>query len=372
MRPRPIALCTTELRAGGAERCLAQVAARIDRARFSPRVVALAGPPPEGQRQLVERLAAAEIPVEFLGAERIWQAPRVVRQLAAVLRERRIELLQTFLFHANAVGAIAARRAAIPRLVAGIRVAERHAAWHRWVQRGLASRCDRIVCVSDDVARFSAQHGLPAEKLVVIPNAVDLEALDALPKVDLADLGVRRGRSAICAIGRLDRQKRVDRLLAALAAEPRVWERHDLLLLGDGRQRSALERQVREMGIADYVQLLGWRDDAVGILKSCDLLVHAAQWEGMANVVLEAMACSRAVVAMTAEGMGQLLGPAAEAQVVAADEPKAFARRVVQLLADPAARNALGVDNRRRVASHFGLQPMVAQYEDLYSELLAK
>jgi glycosyltransferase involved in cell wall biosynthesis len=347
------------------------LAARIDRGRFAPRVIVLAGPPPERQRRRVERLAAADVPVEFLGAERIWQAPRVASGLAAALRAARAELLQTFLFHANALGAIAARRAGTPRVVAGIRVAERRAAWHRWVQRGLAARCDRFVCVSDDVARFSLEQGLPADKIVVIPNGVDLADIDGQRPVPLAELGVTPGRSALCAIGRLDRQKRVDRLLTLLAAEPRVWQHHDLIVVGEGPERAALERLAGALGIARYVRFVGWRADAVGILKSCDLLLHAAQWEGMANVVLEAMACSRAVVVLAAEGMEQLLGDTAAVQIISTDQLPCFAQRVVELLDDAPRRAAVGAQNRSRVAAEFGLGEVVARYEQLYSELLS-
>lgn len=369
MTVRSIAFCTTEFRAGGAERCLAQLALRLDRRRFRARVFVLAAPPPEGQRQLVESLESADVPVEFLGARRFWQAPRVVAQLAGRLREERAELLQTFLFHANTLGCLAARRAGVPRVVAGIRVAERGLAWHRWVQRGLASRCDRFVCVSDDVARFAAASGLPAERLTVIPNGVDLTRIDAQARVALRDLGVDARRRAICAIGRLDRQKRVDLLLAACAANPRLLAEHDLLVVGEGPLRPALEEQALNLGLADRVHWLGWRADAIGVLKSCDLLVHTAEWEGLANVVLEAMACGRAVAARPAEGMEQLLGAAATEQIVPGSAP-AFAERVVELLRDPARAARLGAENRLRAAQNFSLEAMVERYEQLYSELL--
>lgn len=370
VKPRRVVFCTTEFRAGGAERCLAQLATRIDRARFAPRVIVLAGAPPSGHGQLVDRLAAAEVPLEFLGASRIWQAPWIARRLVAALRARQPELLQTFLFHANVLGALAAPRAGVPRLVAGVRVAERGVAWQRALQRFLIPRCDRVACVSGDVARFLREQGAPEAKLVTIPNGVDLDEISSRDATPLTELGVRPGRRAIACIGRLEPQKRVESLLEWLAENAAaVFASHDLLIVGEGPLREALVRRSRELAIDRYVHFLGWREDAVGILKSCDLLVHAAAWEGMANVVLEAMACRRPVVTCDAEGMRELLG--AESAQIVSREGAGFAGRVRAILEAPAEADRLGESNRRRAEERFGIDRMVGAYEELYSELLA-
>src|SRR5688572_33103326 len=92
MAPHRIALVTTELGMGGAEKCLATIAARLDRALFEPAVYSLAPPPVEGREELVRMLAQAETPVRFVGAAGSWQLPVVVGKLAAMLREQSPQL----------------------------------------------------------------------------------------------------------------------------------------------------------------------------------------------------------------------------------------------------------------------------------------
>ena len=107
--PRRIGLGITELEVGGAERCLVELATRLDRRRFEPRVFALSPPPPPGQTQLIDRLASAGVAVTFLGGRGAADAPRTVKRFRQALLDDRIELLQTFLFHANVLGALAVR-----------------------------------------------------------------------------------------------------------------------------------------------------------------------------------------------------------------------------------------------------------------------
>src|SRR6476646_7258779 len=122
--PRRLAFVITELQPGGAERCLVELTTRLDRSLFSPVVYSL-GPRPSHERQsLVTRLTEAAIPTHFLGFTNPLHYFAAVRRLAAMLREQQADTVQTFLFHANVVGAAAARKAVVPRVVTGLRVAD--------------------------------------------------------------------------------------------------------------------------------------------------------------------------------------------------------------------------------------------------------
>src|SRR5205823_13424198 len=100
--PKRLALVITKLEPGGAERCLVEVALGLDRTRFAPVVVSLAPPPADLEKRiLVERLTTAGVPTHFLNATRVWDFYSAVRRLADLFRAEQIELVQTFLFHAN-------------------------------------------------------------------------------------------------------------------------------------------------------------------------------------------------------------------------------------------------------------------------------
>ncbi len=192
-----VAFCITELHPGGAEQALVELATRIDRRRFSPSVYSLGPRPPDDAAILCERLASAEVPVQFMNGRRAWHAPAVVARLARHWRNARPDVVQTFLFHANLAGRLAARLAGTGRVVSGVRVAERQAAWHILADRFSARFVDRVVCVSESVAEFCRAAGLPAERLRVVHNGVDADRFSTAEAADLAKLGVPAGQSVL-------------------------------------------------------------------------------------------------------------------------------------------------------------------------------
>jgi glycosyltransferase involved in cell wall biosynthesis len=375
MQTQDIALIITDLAVGGAERCVVELATRVDRGRFRPVVYSLAAAPPAGEDECLKALEAAGIVVHFLGAGRIWQFPAVVGRLERLLRGQGPQVAQTFLFHANIAGRIAARRAGVPRVVSGIRVAQRRPRWRLWLDRGTDRLVDRHICVSRAVAEFAARQGrLPAEKLAVIPNGVDLARFRARggARGTVPGLGiVPAGREAIACIGRLDRQKGLGWLLETAAVWMPQLPGWDLLLVGRGPQRARLEAQCRRLGLRGRVHFLGWRPDVAEILAASRLLVLTSAWEGMPNAVLEAMAAGLPVVATDVEGVRELLGPAATTQVVQFGDTEALAQRLISFASDAEMAAQTGAENHRRAETNFSLSGMVAAYEDLWNAVAA-
>jgi glycosyltransferase involved in cell wall biosynthesis len=367
-----VALCITDLEIGGAERCLTELALRVDRQRFRPVVYCLGHRPARDEASCLPELAAAGVEVHCLGARRIWQFPIVVGRLKRLLAAQNPQVVQTLLFHANIVGRIAARRAGVKTVVSGIRVAECGSKWHLWVDRLTQRWVDRYACVSQSVAGFSAARGgLSPQKLVVIPNGIDLARYPARHPVDPATLGIRSGRRIITFVGRLEPQKGTGWLIDAAPAWLAKLPDCDLLLVGKGPQQHQLEAACRAAGIAGRVHFSGWRADVPEILAASELLILPSAWEGMPNVVLEAMASRRPVVAAEVEGVRELLGQAAPRQTVRYGDTQGLIDKVLTLMLDPAAAAAVGDQNRRRAEQNFPISRMVAAHEDLWESLAA-
>lgn len=372
--PRPvppveIALCITSLAVGGAEKALVELALRLDRSRFRPTVYALAPPPPP-ERSLVSALERAGVAFRCLGLTRVSDGPRAVRELAQAWYQQRVQLVQSFLFHANLVARLAAKRAGITRVVAGLRVAERGQYWHLWLDRLTSGLVQRYVCVSQAVADFSRTAGrLPPEKLLIIPNGVDVERCQSAPPADLACCGLPAGRRAVVFIGRLDRQKNVLWLIEHAGLWLERLEDHNLVLVGDGPERDRVQERLPALPWGKRVCLAGWRPDVPSIIKASDLLVLPSLWEGMPNVVLEAMACARPVVAADVEGVRELLDELAPQQTFPPGNASELAERIVHACTDKSWAARISAANAQR-AAHFGLDAMVAAYERLYAELL--
>lgn len=364
-----VALCITELDIGGAERCLVELATRIDRRRFTPVVYALSPKPAPDQLSLVPPLEAAGVETHFLGATGAGHFPSAVSRLTRLLKRQRPDVLQAFLFHASFVGRWAAWRAGVPRVLSGVRVAEQGVWWHLWLDRRTSRLVDRYVCVSRAVADFTrSQLGLPEDRVVVVPNGIDVDKFAAASPIDLARLGLSPGRRAVTYVGRLERQKGVAELLKSSPSWLEKLPEHDLLLVGAGPMEGHLRAISERLGISSRVHFTGWRPDVAEILKASDLLVLPSRWEGMPNVILEAMAAGRAVVSTDVEGVRELLGEAATEQVVPRGDYRSLATRIAAIAAADDAIQRLGTANQRR-AEQFSWDKMVRAYEELFLDV---
>jgi glycosyltransferase involved in cell wall biosynthesis len=362
----PIALVITDLDVGGAERALVSLATRLDRGRWRVSVVGLAA-----DGRLAEDLRIAGLEAHCLGATP--RRPlRGVLRLANALRRLRPALVQSFLFHANIASRLAARALGRPWVLGGIRVAERRMGWHRWVDRLTQRLACGSVCVSEGVRRFSVEvAGLDPDRLAVIPNGVDTDAIDRAPAVPRESLGIDADAPLALFVGRFDRQKGLDVLLDAAGRVADARPDWRLCLVGEGPECAAIAGRLgADPRLAERVRLLGRRDDVAGLLKAADVLVLPSLWEGMPNVILEAMAARRAVVATAVEGSAELVVPGETGWLVPPGDADALAEALRAAARDRTAAVRFGQAGRERVELRYRPGDVVAAYESLWARLL--
>lgn len=367
--PVRIAFVITELDEGGAERALVQIVTRLDRARWEPRVFSLSGRGP-----LTAKLEAAEIPVFDCGATsasnplHIWRA---YSKLKSELTPWQPQIVQTFLFHANLLGRIAAWRARVPHVVSGIRVADRRGKLRLRLDRWTERFVEKHVCVSQAVADFCiTESGLDAGKVEVIANGVDLELFrDAEPK-DLSEFGVPGGAKVVLSVGRLDPQKDPLCLLAAFSQVARQTESAHLLFVGDGPLRGKLTARIAESPLRDRIHLAGWQRNVPGILKSGDVFALPSRFEGMPNAVLEAGAAGIPVVATEAEGVAEIVENGESGWLVGIGDQSGLAEALTEALTDPEAAHTRASRLQSVTSEKFTWNQVASRYDQLYHELL--
>ncbi|MFN3158099.1 MAG: glycosyltransferase [Rubinisphaera brasiliensis] len=364
--PRPIAFCITELDPGGAEQALLQIVSRLDRSRWDPLVICLAGRGP-----LVEEFERAGIPVRCLGA-RGKRNLSVLFRLISTLRQHRPVLLQTFLFHANLLGRVAVLFAGRPRVVSGIRVAERRSRWYLRLDRWTDWLVDRHACVSTAVARFSEQVGrLNRRKLVVIPNGVDVTRFEAAVPATTDLPAVGEGEKIALYVGRLDQQKGVDLLPEIAKSLRKKGSQLQWLIVGEGAMRGELEQRIKHNSL-DNMHLLGRRNNIPALMRRADLFVFPSRWEGMPNAILEAMAAGLPIVSTAVEGIDELLDDGESARITPCDDVTAMSTAVEELLTDPAKQQAFAEAAQKTVRERFSWDQVAADYERLYARLLGE
>jgi len=239
------------------------------------------------------------------------------------------------------------------------------------IERAATQSVKRHVCVSQSVAEFYRRRGFSAQKLVVIPNGVEVDQWTNARPADLSQLGIPQGRRVLLYVGRLDKQKGLDRFLYELPLIFRELREHDLVVVGEGPQRAVLGNHTQRLGLHERIHFLGWQEDIPSIMAAADLLVLPSRWEGMPNVVLEAMAAGKPVVATQAEGTVELLGLAALEQTVPVGDWPGFRSRLMEIAKNQDFAQELGHQNQNR-AAQFSVGCVVERYQRLYRAMLEK
>jgi glycosyltransferase involved in cell wall biosynthesis len=216
-------------------------------------------------------------------------------------------------------------------------------------------RADRVIVPSRYLARWVAGWGVPAEKIVVIYNAVEpVDGVEPLPVL------LRTPVKAVT-VGRLVPWKQVNGLLEALTEVPELG----LVVVGDGPERPRLERRARELGVQDRVYFAGRRPkkEALGLMAACDLFVLNSAYEGLPHVVLEAMALGLPVVATAAGGTPEVVRDG-ETGVLIPGRYGTLGASLSALARDPALRRRLGRAARQWIGERLSAENMIRLTEE--------
>ncbi len=369
--PVPITFLITELDDGGAERALVRIVTGLDSTRWHRRVISLSSRGP-----LAAPLEAAGIEVSSLGlggsSKNGTTVVSAFHNLIGLLRGQKPAILQTFLFHANLLGRLAARFAGVPHVLSGIRVAEQRSRWRLTADRWTERFVERHVCVSQSVANFSVRHsGLSLSKLVTIPNGVDYDRCAKATPANLAEFGIEPNSPVILSVGRLDPQKDPLTLLRAFAAVTPQHPEAVLLYVGAGPLEAELKSTAAQLNIQPAVRFAGRRSDIAEIMKASSVFALASRWEGMPNVLLEAGAAGLPIVSTEAEGVREIINPGQTGRLVGIEATDALAQALGTALSEMPASRRMAAELQKIIARDFTWESVVAQYDALYSQLLA-
>jgi glycosyltransferase involved in cell wall biosynthesis len=363
-----IAYVIGELGKGGAEYQLYELVRGLDRTRFLPAVFALSAGGYWAARLRDLGVTVAELPSRGSIDPRRLMALR--RELAAFAPH----VLHTVLWSGNAYGRLAAIGLGIPVVVTAERNVVRRSAWQRLLERGLDRMTDRyLVNSAAIVTELVSRGGLSSDKMQVIHNGIDLAGLPAFDpdrRPARAALGFDPARRLVAQVGRLEPQKDYPTFLAAAARVAATVADVDFLIVGEGRLDSSLREEAARLGIADRVRFTGVRNDVPALLGAVDVLALTSRWEGLPNVVIEAMATGAVAVATDVGGARELIVPGETGDVVAVGCADLVADAILRLLADPARASRLALAARARVEERFAVGAMVRRTEAAYAELL--
>lgn len=361
--PLRVALVAGTLARGGAEKQSFYMARALHAAGVDVRTFGLT----RGEHFEAE-LTALGVPVTWIGDRS--EPPLRLLALRRALARFRPHVLQSTHFYTNlyvalqppasgsvAIGAI--RNDALHDVAANGR-------WGRWLLR-----LPRGLLANSEAAESNARSlGARPERLRVLWNVIDLARFDAEARAPLAEpLFTAPTSLLVVAVARLAPEKRLDRLLTALAVVRRELPTVRAVLVGDGPERSRLTTLADGLGLLpDGLRLLGHRPDVAAILRASDVLVLTSDHEGFPNVILEAMAASRPVVTTPAGDAALVVEHERTGLVLPFDDGAALAERLLQLARAPDWRRGLGAAGRARAEARHDADHLAPSLLGVYRE----
>jgi glycosyltransferase involved in cell wall biosynthesis len=359
----------------GTQRFLLELLRRMNRERFTPIVFSTLA---EGE--LLPEVEALGVPVHEFGTGRRVLSPRTVGDLsraAAFLRRERVDVLSCMLGLTTLVGPFVGRAAGVPVIVNNQR---NLSYWLRGRAResvyGFVSRrvVDAVMVNSAAAAReLSGRFRVPESKIENIGVGTDLERIArATPAEELKrELGLGESK-VVGVVAKLSPVKGHGHFLEAAALISKAHGDVRFLIVGDGSERTRLEREAGELGLSGKVHFIGVRDDVPAVLKLMDVLVLSSLSEGSPNVVLEGMAAGVPVVAMRVGGVPEVVEDGVSGFLVDTGDAPGLSNAVLRLLNDADRAREMGVKSRAIAVENYDINRVVARVEDVFSSLLER
>lgn len=379
-KPLSILHLISNLGPAGAEMMLAKVLSRLDRARFTARVISLID---YGPTSVSKTITGLGIPIQYLGMREGRPSLVALLKLVRLLRDDPPDVIQTWMYHSDLIGGIAAKLAGGIPVLWGIRQSnldpEASSRLTLLTMKTCASLSSwlpkRILCCSEVARNVHVELGYAADKMIVVPNGFDLEVFKPDPVARASvrtELGIPEAAPLIGLMARFDAQK--DHSTFLKAVKLLVQERSDVHLImcgsyGVTSDNVELARLIDEAGIRAQVRLLGRRNDMARLTAALDITVLSSAFgEGFPNTIGEAMSCGVPCV-VTDVGDSRLIVGETGMVVPKRNSPalaKAL-RKMVDLGRE--GRSQLGMAARQRIKEQFDLSQIVARYESLHEEL---
>jgi glycosyltransferase involved in cell wall biosynthesis len=301
-----------------------------------------------------------------------WQA---VRRLSAWIRRERPEIVHVHSQEAGLVGRLIARASGARGLVYTPQTVDiRRKRWQPFYQRterALSRLTRRVIAVNEvDRARM-AGWGIAGEKIIAIPNGIDLNRFAAhrARGEEKRKLGFNPSEKLVLQVGRLSAQKDPLVFVEGAWRIAGLFPGAQFAMLGEGPLCNEVKGALSRAGLAERVRLAGWQARVEDWLCAADVVTLTSRWEGTPYSLLEAMACSTPVVAFRVNGCGEIIRDGETGYAVAPGDLGAWVEKVTFLLSNPEQAEEMGRRGRQQAEEHFSVQSMVREIENLYREL---
>ena len=356
---------------GGLETAVATMVRGLDRTKYHTKVWCL-----NKGGTIAREIESEGIEVKILNL-RTYHNPLNIIRLARRLRRESIHILHAHSYFSGTFGRLAG-------IIAGVRVMILH------IQTSHQNRRDRHLIIDRLLSRFTARiiacsesarnylidfEGINKQKVVTIHNAVDLRRFDTVKKADVEnvrrELAIDISTKVVCTVARLDPVKGLEYLIKAAAVVENLVHDVKFVFVGRGPLERELKKQTEQLGLTEKVIFTGIRKDVPVLLSACDVFVlPSPEREGLPNVIPEAEACSKPVIATSIGGIPEAVIDGVTGFLVPPKDSQALADKILLLLGDLSLAKQMGKMGKDLCLRRFSSDTMIRKIDKLYLDLL--
>jgi glycosyltransferase involved in cell wall biosynthesis len=356
---------------GGAEKVMLTLLEFLNRDRFEPVLVLF-----EANGAYFDSIPES-IRVITLGKESRYSALSLVKKLSRLFIDESPDIILSFLWYANVISIMAKRSSdtSAPLIVGVHNIMSMSLKGQRFerVKRFLISkaypRADLVLILSNTMREDMATNfKIPVPLMRIVHNPMDIERIEALSLEEPDHPWFSENIPVVISVGRLHRQKNYPTLLKAFA---KLREEGDfrLIILGEGPERGALMKLIKELQIEDAVQMPGFVKNPYACLNRSSLFVMSSTHEGLPVAMIEAMACSVPVVASACPSVAEMITDGVNGLLAPVSDHLALSNAMLKVLREDELGGRLAEKNRKE-GEKYSVQKIVDDYESIFLNIV--
>lgn len=376
MKIRVLAVTTSD-RMAGAEKNIFDLLRSLDKDKYQVKLVILKH---ESNGFLKELCQEIGIPAEIIGIQSKWQVYKIIH-LWNIIRKFHPDILESFLFFDNQVTRIMGRLLGVKIIISGLQNIEvRRPWWRNLTDRLTVPLADAVISNSDAGANFYINQGyVRPEKVFIAKSGIDTAQLFDLQSVCIRNddtriifgISIPKGFTVLYTVGFLTTQKGTKHLIRALKILKDHGRNIICFIAGEGDLLDSLKQQAENLGISDSVHFLGYQKASYQYLPLVDLFVLPSLWEGLPNVIIEAMASHTLVVATDVGGVSEIVKDEKTGFLAIPGDPEILAQRIERAL-DLSKEDRVQIVEAayQHIINNFSVESMVKKYTECYEHFL--
>jgi glycosyltransferase involved in cell wall biosynthesis len=361
----------TSTNVGGTERSLHELIRRIDRNEYSVYVCSLKKPGVFAKRISDEADGFYSLGLPEAGGVRavLNFVPALIR-LTGLIRRLRPQIIHSFLFRANILGRIAGRTERVPVIISSIRAIESDKRYKHLIDRFTSRLVHKYMAVSEAARKFTIKHvKISPDRIVTAYNGIDC---DRTVLKEAYNFKISKSFKNIALIGRFDKEKGHSILIKALKTvlpqEPDIR----VYFFGEGPDEGRIKRMTEKENLSEHIIFMGVAEDITVCISQMDIIVLPSLSEGLPNVLLEAMAEARPVVASRVGGVDEVVVDGETGILFEPGDVQSLAEAILKLIRNRQLAEDMGRAGRVRVLEKFSIKKTVKDTVRIYRNLLSE